>query len=54
MIVPEYLDTEQVRNLDDSSQQLMYKCAVIGNSASPMEIYRDFANAPSDKWEFLN
>ena len=36
-------------------QSLTYvKCAVIGNSASPMEIYRDFANAPSDKWEFLN
>jgi hypothetical protein len=30
------------------------KCAVIGTSTHPMEIFRDFVNAPSDKWEFKN
>jgi hypothetical protein len=30
------------------------KCAVIGTSTRPMEIFRDFVNAPSDSWEFLN
>jgi hypothetical protein len=31
-----------------------YRCAVIGTSTRPMEIFRDFVNAPSDKWEFTN
>jgi hypothetical protein len=30
------------------------KSAVIGTSTHPMEIFRDFVNAPSDKWEFKN
>jgi hypothetical protein len=30
------------------------RCAVIGNSTRPMEIFRDYLNAPSDSWEFLN